>query len=98
VWGFGQSRRVRQLEEDLEKLRGSFKALQLEWDDVYDKLRRAMARIVKSRAILEAKEPTELQEGAAERGLQVLSGTPHGRLTDHQKEIQQEILRRRAGG
>ncbi len=100
MWGFASSRKVSQLEEDLDRLDRRFKALETDWLDVYDKLRRTMARIVKSRAILEAKEEGTDGAGAVPpTGTSTLAPTTTGRLlTPRQLEIQQQVLRRRAGG
>lgn len=96
MWLFPNTRRVLQLQGDFERLERDFKKLELEWNDTYDKLRRTMARIVKSRAIIEAKENGE---ETAIPGTPTLSVSPAGGLlSPHQKEIQQAILRRRAGG
>ncbi len=80
------------------RLQKDFKALELDWTSVYDKLRKTMGRIVKSRAIMEAHESegTDTADGVTP----TLSGpTPVGGfLTEKQKVIQQQILRRRAGG
>lgn len=85
--------RLKRLEEDLEKLRHDFHLLELEWDEAYDKIRKAMGRIVKSRAIVEAAEEREPTDGTAPTAGRNVGGF----LTERQKRAQQEILRRRAG-
>ncbi len=98
MWGFASSRKVSQLEEDLDRLDRRFKALETDWLDVYDKLRRTMARIVKSRAILEAKEAGTDGAGADAPDGSALAPTTTGRLlTPRQLQIQQQVLRRRSG-
>ncbi len=92
---FGTKRRVGQLEEDLNKLRRDFQALELEWGNVYDKLRKAMGRIVKSRAIIEQAEDRETVE---QPPIPTMGTGVHGLLTPRQRELQQNILKRRAGG
>jgi hypothetical protein len=96
MWWFGASGRVRALEERFDGLERRFKAMELEWVDTYDKLRKALGRVVKSRAIMEQHERDE--EAAAPTPMLVSSDTGRGLLTERQKQIQQQILRRRAGG
>lgn len=43
----GISRRLNDLQEHVERLERGVKALQLEWDETYDKLRLLMARLSK---------------------------------------------------
>jgi chromosome segregation ATPase len=102
MFGFSTDRKVRQLREDLDRLENRFKGLELEWQDTYDKVRRAMARIVKSRGrmeeldrAVEQRESTGVTPGIA--GQEVVP-TTHALLSPRQKEIQQKILQRRAGG
>jgi len=84
MWFFRDSRRVTHLEEDLARLERSFKALEMEWDDTYDKLRRAMGRIVKSRAIIEEKEAAEGGTNGTASPLAASSLTPRQRLIQTQ--------------
>lgn len=98
LW-FSNSRSAKALDERLQTLERAFKALELEWDDTYDKLRRAMGRVVKSRAIMEAAENSDAAVArvspAAANGNDQAS---RGRLlTSRQMELQQEILKRRSG-
>lgn len=96
MWPFGVVNRVSKLEEHLDSLERSFKALELDWNTVYDKLRKAMGRMVKSQAIMEraAGEERGDEQQAPTAGPQPITGF----LTDRQKAVQQSILRRRAGG
>lgn len=93
MW-FGGQRRIDDLEEDLRRLKRDFQALELEWGNVYDKVRKAMHRVVKSAAIISKSELSEEQAGAEPP----VSETPGSFLTVRQKTIQQSILRRRANG
>lgn len=95
---FGRSRRERELQESFDRLEAKFRALQVEWEDVYSKVVRALQRIAKSRARMEELERQEEEAGKAP-GLSSpqLAAAP-GFLTPRQKELQQQILRRRAGG
>ncbi len=92
------TRAVSDLSERLEKLERAFKALQFEWDDTYDKLRRAMGRIVKTHAKIVESENGEEAAHAATPARDNVGATPGGFLTARQREVQQQILRRRAGG
>ncbi len=94
---FGNSRRLSKLEEDLTGLDRRLKALELDWNDVYAKLRRIMSRISKTSAMIDAKEQAE-GEGIAAPSTSPDGGTQHGPfLSSRQRFIQQQILRRRAG-
>ncbi|SRR5713101_4645937 len=96
---FASSSRLTDLTERLEKLERAFKALQFEWDDTYDKLRRAMGRIVKTHAKMAELDTEEEHTPAVGPSRDnVVPTHPGGLLTPRQKEIQQSILRRRAGG
>lgn len=95
---FRVKRRLEALENDFLKLTRDFQGLELEWVNVYSKLKKIMGRIVKSEAIMAAQEE-KLTPGPEEpTSLQPGPGVPHGFLTSRQREIQQVILRRRAGG
>ena len=95
MWRLYSDSRVSGLEERIEKLENALRQSALDFDELYQKCRKLLGRVVKERASIEAhetpKEPAKLE--AAPNG-----GTPRGFLTDHQKEIQQNILRRRSGG
>jgi predicted nuclease with TOPRIM domain len=90
--------KLKELEARLETLETRFRGISVEWDDVYDKLLRTLQRISKSRAKLQELEAAE--QPVEPTPIPTLSAgeTPHGLLTDRQKSIQQQILRRRAGG
>ena len=92
-----QRKRIKELEDGLETVRKEALKLQIEWAEVYDKVRHAMNRMAKrvergtdDTAVVES-NPEVPQAGGA-------NGTHAGRLSDHQKQIQQQILKRRAGG
>lgn len=95
---FLTDRKLKQLREDFDRLESRFKGLETEWSDVYDKLTRMMARIVKSRARMEEMEAAKETVEPTPITLSEHTGTHHGLLSERQKEIQQSILRRRAGG
>ena len=94
MFGFFAGRRLRSLEERLERVENELKTANLDWDEVYAKCRKLMGRVAKDRARIEEldhtnEEPTPLQPREP--------GT--GRfLTPRQLAIQQGILRRRQNG
>lgn len=91
MW-FKENRRIKRLEEGLEEVQMSLKALELEWENVYRKLRKIMGRLHKEDAI---SNPSV--DGKGEEPLPPVN-EPSGRLlTPRQQQIQQQILRRRAG-
>jgi hypothetical protein len=92
MWGFFAGRRLSHLEERIEKLEVSLRQANLDFDELYQKCRKLLGRTVKERAIVDAH--TE-QAGPVAVPSQPTRGPL---LTDRQREIQQHILRRRAGG
>lgn len=92
--GLARQSTVRRLEERLEKCEAELRTANLDWDELYQKCRKLMGRTVKERASIEAhteeKEPAPLPFETRGNGV--------GQLTERQKQIQQQILRRRAGG
>jgi hypothetical protein len=92
-----QRKRIKDLEDGLQTLQKEHLKLQIEWAEVYDKVRHAMNRMAKrvergtdDTAVVEStQEVPQGNGGATALG---------GRLSDHQKQIQQQILKRRAGG
>ena len=84
------------LRDEVESLARKQKALQLEWDDFYDKAAKILRRIGRERVKLEEGETATPPE-ASQEAPSSPNGTPHGFLTERQRAIQQQILRRRAG-
>jgi len=97
LWFRSDSKRIEALAERLETLEHDFKEMRLDWNTVYDKVVKAMNRTIRSRAIIESREQQE--EEAAATPAPSGRGNGSGRLlTPRQMNLQQEILRRRAGG
>ncbi len=98
---FSHRKKIKDLEEAVEKLQRDFQSLEMTWLDTQHKLKSIMGRVVKSEA-LAGKEREDAMMGIAPA--RIPSSGPHGpgggngMLTDSQKNIQQQILRRRAGG
>ncbi len=95
-WRSRDDSRVLQLEEKIQKLTRDFQSLELEWNNFFDKARRLLQRITKRAEVVEKAEEKEM--GGEGRAEPIPLSPATGRLTDRQKEIQQLILRRRAGG
>jgi hypothetical protein len=101
---FSHRRRLNELEEAVAKLQRDVSRLDLELTDTLSKLRSLMGRVVKREAL--AQEREDAMMGISPKG-ESPSSHPHGpepvpgsggNLTPRQREIQQQILRRRAGG
>ena len=91
-----RSRRIRELEEDLEKFRSEMKRLRLEWEDTYDRLKHMMGRIAKRSAIIEAQtDSTEPEEPATSHAV---NGPPGSPWSAHQHKLQEQILANRRRG
>lgn len=83
-----------------EKLERDMRALELDWENTYDKLKTMMQRVAKRHEAV-----VRLEEQHTERAATAIdtSGGPSngsgGRLlTPRQLEVQQQVLRRRGGG
>ncbi len=93
---FRATRHIEHLEDRLDTLEHAFKRLELDWSTVYEKVTKNMRRTMLERAKLEAKEEGTDGAGATPEGSP--APTTHGRLlTPRQLEIQQQVLKRRAG-
>jgi len=92
-----QRKRVKVLEDAVETLQKDHLKLQIEWAEVYDKVRHAMNRMAKR--VERGTDDTAVVESAQEVPQGNGGAAPiTGRLSEHQKLIQQQILKRRAGG
>ena len=90
-------RRLNKFQESLDELERRVKAVEMEWDLAYDKLHVMLGRISKRAEKLhnEAEDNGKLAPLPAD---QTRVPTIGSALTPRQKELQQQILRRRAGG
>jgi len=88
---------LRELDDQVAKLRRDMSNLELEWSNMHDKLRRMMMRVAKRAEVAEKVEAAnELTEPEPEVAQDQASGS--GRmLTQRQRLAQQAILMRRAG-
>lgn len=98
-WIFITRERYRELTERVDKLEKDMKAIDLDWSSVYDKFRSIVARMAK-RAEREAATQSGSPEAAESQEASIAvsdASFPHSGLNSHQREMQQKILRRRAG-
>jgi hypothetical protein len=93
---FKAKSRLDDQEERFLQLERRFEGLELDWLEVYSKLKKTMGRIVKTEGILRAKEADAA--GDVEEAPLPGEATVPGFLTPKQKLIQQQILQRRAKG
>jgi len=95
VFAFFAGRRLSSLEDRIEKLENELRTANLDWDNLYQMCRKLLGRTVKERASIESS-----QEAKAGTPRLVAEGSNQARgpLTPRQVELQQQILRRRAGG
>jgi hypothetical protein len=90
------AKRIRELEETVTKLWSLVEKKDMDWADLRARCKRLLDRDEKSvrrlnqEAVVDSSEPTDTNGEAT-------TTTIGGRLSDHQKQIQQKILRRRAG-
>ncbi len=93
---FRAEKRISELEEDFASVKRRVESLQLDFEQLYDKVKRGMQRWSKRQEFVEKAE--EAQQAAQLTATPISAGPFGGQFTDRQKEIQQRILRRRAGG
>jgi hypothetical protein len=94
-----QQKRLNDLEEQVRKLVRIVEARDLDWTDMRARCKRLLDRTEKAqRALYPGVDSEEAPETAGNgNGSGADVATTHGRLTDRQKQIQQQILKRRAG-
>jgi hypothetical protein len=91
---FGVSKhekRVKALEESLERIEHAFKKLEIEWVETYDKFKQLHWRV--------AKRAKQLEEAAAAEVSEPTEASPQSTsLTSRQQELNAKILMRRQRG
>ncbi len=92
---FKAEKRLTELEEASEKLQREFEERDMDWVELRARCRRLLDRTEKAAARVDAKDAVDSPVSEAANGEDV--GAPHGALSPHQKQIQQQILRRRGG-
>jgi hypothetical protein len=89
-----QRKAIKELQDDVAKLVRIVQDKDLDWSDMRARCKRLLDRTEKAAARVSSSETdTATQDGEAA----VVTTMHNGRLSDHQREIQQKILRRRAG-
>jgi hypothetical protein len=96
VW-LNHAKRIRELEETVTKLWSLVEKKDMDWADLRARCKRLLDRDEKSVRRLNQEAVVSSEEPSTENGEATSSTTMGGRLTDHQRQIQQQILRRRAG-
>lgn len=90
--------RLNECEDAIAKLRREFLNLESEWSNAYDKMRRMMMRTAKRAEVIEKSEE-QIEEQSAGPTPNGEDRASNGRImSTRQRELQQQILRRRAGG
>lgn len=87
-----ENRRFNELEERIEKLERGHRALDMEWQEYYDKIRHAMGRISKRSAIVESANEEEGVEADASLSEETSSFDDLIGLSPRAKQINNRIL------
>jgi hypothetical protein len=94
MWPFTKKISNLELHEAFRQLKADFTALEFEWQQVRHSLKKLTGRLAKSEALEQSKA------GATTEGTDLPpNGTgalPQAGLSDHQKAVQQQILRQRS--
>ena len=106
MWPFPAKKAIQSAEIDPRSIESRMRALELDWEDTYERIRKVLQRISKRAEFVEKAEARAAEQQASERpggerppNSGGLDRTPvGGMLSSRQKEIQAAILRRRAGG
>jgi len=90
-------RRVQELEDRLAAAERQLKALSLDSDDLYDRMKRLSGRVAK-RDEREHNEAEVTATGGAEEATTISASPTWSKLTARQRQLQMSILHRRANG
>jgi hypothetical protein len=90
------AKRIRELEDTVTKLWSLVEKKDMDWADLRARCKRLLDRDEKSVRRLNQEAVVSSEEVDTPNG-EATSTTIGGRLTEHQRQIQQQILRRRAG-
>jgi hypothetical protein len=93
-----QQRRIADLEEQVGKLVRVVGDRDLDWADMRARCKRLLDRTEKAQRYIDSKAEGVESEELVQNGSGGIVATTHGLLTDRQKQIQQQVLKRRAGG
>lgn len=86
----------RGVEARLKALEDRWDVIETEWNDWYEKFRLLHLRLARRQKAIEAAEATETPEKASQPNGGTDSVDSPAGFTDHQREMQQKILRQRA--
>jgi len=96
MWGFRNEKRLRTLEDTVEKLIRDLKAVQIEWDDYLHRFAKMAGRIAKSEAkIAERAAGNSGDEETIEAGAPVVTASPLQLLSLRARRVQAQIAARR---
>lgn len=108
MWPFSAKSAPQREKTDERSIESRIRALELDWEDTYERIRRVLQRISKRAEAIEKHEARESERAHNESDLPAsdMGGVAPGggaapgllaRLSDRQKEIQRAIMRRRGG-
>jgi C4-type Zn-finger protein len=92
-----QARRISELEGVVTKLNSRMDECELDWVEMRARCKRLLDRTEKAARRVDEGETVVESDAAGNNGETSVVGYA-GRLSDHQREIQQKILKRRGGG
>lgn len=99
MWPFRRKEVSKGGEIDPRGIESRIRALELDWEDTYERIRKVLQRISKRAESLEKLEANrDRSEGGTPQELAPEATGVTGRLNERQRAIQQQILRRRTGG
>ena len=93
-----QSKRISELEGVVTKLNSRMDECELDWVEMRARCKRLLDRTEKAARRVDEGETVVESDTAGGNGETTSGAMPGGRLPDHQKQIQQMILKRRGGG
>lgn len=96
MWPFSKDSSVSQLSAEVETLKRDMRNLRLDWETTYEKIRTLMARLAKRADKLDT-PASPGTEGEGETAIESPLSPTFSRLTPRQKQIQLQIMQRRAG-
>ncbi|SRR6266849_9888342 len=91
------AKRISQLEEGLLKLISRMDECELDWVEARARCKRLLDRTEKAARVVDRAEAVVESNEAGNNGEMAEVPTIGGHLSPHQKQVQQKILRRRAG-
>ncbi len=93
-----QSKRIGELETVVTKLNSRMDECELDWVEMRARCKRLLDRTEKSaRRIDQGDVPSDEIRSTTDGGAANATIGANGRLSEHQRQVQQQILRRRAG-